>query len=213
MKETEKVIKIYLENLKSKEPIPGGGAASALGAAEGVALVMMVGNLTVGKGKYEKFEKVNVESLTFGEELLQDLMDLIDEDANAFNKVSEAYKLPKETKEEKEIRSKKISDSAIFATKVPVRVMEAALAGLKLTAGLMGKSNPNVISDLGTAAIKLEGAIKGSWLNVIINLPSIKSSALKEEFRKKGEEIYMQGEEIGRKIYEQVIETLEGNDD
>ncbi len=209
MLQTEYKIKDYLEILGSEAPAPGGGAVSALTAAQGIALVMMVANLTIGKEKYKKFEKVNQECLKVAEGYLERLIELMEEDAKAFNLVTTAYKMPKETEEEKKERSKAIKEATMFATIVPVEVMEASYEGLRLTTTLMGKSNPNVVSDLGAAAVKLDAAIKSSWLNVKINLPSLKEPEKEKDFMKKGEEIYKDGEDIAKKIYDQVIEILE----
>ena len=209
MKEGKIKIADYLSELKSEASTPGGGAVSALTLAQGIALVMMVANLTIGKEKYKTFEKINREVLDYGEVLVGRAMELVDEDIKAFNIVSDAYKLPKESDEEKAIRSKKIREASVFATEVPLEVMKVAFEGLRLTTNLMGKSNINVISDLGAAATNLEAAIKASWLNVVINLPSIKNPEKEAEFREKGENYLKEGEAISRKIYEQVFETLE----
>ncbi len=209
MLQTEYKIKDYLEVLGSEAPAPGGGAVSALTAAQGIALVMMVANLTIGKEKYKKFEKVNKECLDVAEGYLNRLIELMEEDAKAFNLVTEAYKMPKETEEEKTARSKAIKEATMFATVVPIEVMEASYEGLRLTTTLMGKSNGNVVSDLGAAAVKLDAAIKSSWLNVKINLPSLKEPEKEKMFVEKGENIYTEGEEIAKKIYDQVIEILE----
>ncbi len=208
MKQEQYKIIEYLENLKSNLPAPGGGSASALSAAQGIALVMMVANLTIGKDKYKKFEKVNMEVIEHGEVLLEKSLLLLDKDAKIFNEVAEAYKLPKETQGDKEERSKAIAQATLFATEIPIEVMEVAFEGLKLTTVLMGKSNQNVISDLGAAASNLDSAIKTSWLNVLINLSTISDKEKLEEFRNLGEKIHIEGGEIARKIYEQVIENL-----
>ncbi len=210
MKVVDLSVRDFLKELKSESSAPGGGAVSALSSAEGVALTMMVANLTVGKDRYSSFEKVNKEVLELADEALEKLIRLADEDAKAFDLVSRAYKLPKENDEEKNLRSAEIRKAIVYATEVPLEVMEASFDALKLTASLVGRSNPNLISDLGAAAMNLESGIRCAWLNVKINLPSLKNPEKEEYVRAKGEMIYEEGLIIAEKIYAQVIESIEG---
>lgn len=201
-------LKDYNELLASDAPAPGGGAASALAGAQGVALSLMVINLTLGKEKYVEFEPLCRELKEKGEALMADLILGIDQDKDAFNLLSAAYKMDKHTEEEKEIRSQAIGEATIGATAVPLEAMKQGLEGLKLTILLIGKSNKSAVSDLGVAALNLLSCVKGAWLNVLINLPSIKDSALAQEFKARGQILYEESEKLSEEIYRKVVESL-----
>ena len=160
----------YLKRLGSGSPIPGGGAAAALTSAQGAALIMMVANHTIGKAKYAEFEELNKDILAEAEVLLGSLTDGIDNDAEAFSKVSAAYALSK-TDEEK--RSAEIASASVLAAEAPLMVMEDSLAALRLAATLKGRSNKNLESDIYVAALCLYAGIKSAKLNVEANVPAI----------------------------------------
>ena len=115
--------------------------------------------------------------------------------------------MPKSTDEEKAIRSKAIAEATLTATEVPFEMLELCLQGLKVTESLVGKSNPNASSDLGVAALNLLAGIKGAWLNVSINLPSVKDEEAKKKFAA-GKEIVAEAETLALKIYQDVLENL-----
>ena len=207
MKLVEMTIRDYLEVLKSEAPAPGGGSVGALSAAQGVALIAMVADLTIGRPKYEAFSQGCIEAKEKAYALYEQLGEVIDEDTAAFTLVSNAYKLPKETEEEKAARSNAISDATLVATKVPFAMMNLCVEGLKLTESLVGKSNPNASSDLGVAALNLLAGIKSAWLNVKINLPGVKDQEAKAEFQG-GERTVVKAEALAAKIYSEVISTL-----
>ena len=190
MKLTEMKVTDYLNLLKSEAPAPGGGSASALSGAQGMALTLMVANLTLSKEKYETWHEGCSDTLLKGTALYEDLVDLVDLDTQAYNRVSEAYRLPKESEEEKACRSSAIAAANLEATEIPFCVMKAALEGLRWTKGLVGQSNPNAASDLGVAAACLETAVKGAWLNVCINLPGVKDLEKKGNFENLGRQYY-----------------------
>ncbi|MBQ3184531.1 MAG: cyclodeaminase/cyclohydrolase family protein, partial [Firmicutes bacterium] len=128
----------------------------------------------------------------------------VDKDTEAYNLVANAFKMPKETDEEKAARRKAIDDGTLEATKVPFSVMKMAAEGLELAQQLMGNTNPNTASDLGVAVLNLMTCMKGAWLNVKINLPGVKDEALAAEYREKGEEMVKKGEVIAKKLYEEI---------
>ena len=166
-------IEEYLGRLGSAEPTPGGGAAAALMSAQGAALVMMVANLTIGKAEYAEFDELNRDILGEAEVLLGSLTDGIENDAEAFGKVTAAYAMPK-TDEEK--RSAEIASASVLAAEAPLVVMEDTLAALRLAATLKGRSNKNLESDIYVAANCLYAGIKSAKLNVDANLPAIKKA-------------------------------------
>ena len=201
-------IKKYMENLASNLPAPGGGSASALAGAQGISLVMMVAELTVGKEKYSNWEMYCQKAISDGTTIQADFLKAIDDDTDAYNKVGAAFKLPKNTDEEKAARSRAIQDATVLATRVPLRTMEIALDALKVAESLIGKSNPNCSSDIGVGALNLKSALMGAWLNVKINLPGIKDEALRNELFEKGKILLEDGNKIADKCYEMVEEEL-----
>lgn len=207
MKLVDMTVKTYLDVLKSDAPAPGGGSVSALSAAQGAGLVAMVCDLTIPKEKYaehkELCEGVKAEIL----EVFEALVVGIDKDTEAFNQVSAAFKLPKETDEEKAARSKAIQAATVGATEVPYETMQLCMKGLETTSKIVGKSNPNAASDLGVAALNLVAGIKGAYLNVMINLPGIKAEEERARFADAADMV-KKAEELGAKIYEEVLASL-----
>lgn len=201
-------VKKYMENLASNLPAPGGGSASALAGAQGISLVMMVAELTVGKEKYRDWEAYCQKAIREGVIIQTNFLKAIDDDTDAYNKVGAAFKLPKNTDEEKAARSRAIQDAIVLATRVPLRTMEISLEALKVAKSLIGKSNPNCSSDIGVGALNLKSALMGAWLNVKINLPGIKDEALRNELFEKGQSMLEEGNKIADKCYEIVEEEL-----
>lgn len=208
MKLVEMKVNDYLDVLKSDAPAPGGGSVSALAAAQGVGLFMMVCDLTFGKEKYADYQEICKEAKEKGTALYGELVEAIDKDTEAFNLVSAAFKMPKETDEEKAARKQAIADGTLVATQVPFRTMELAFEGLKIAVGLEGKSNPNAASDLGVAALNLMAGIRGAWLNVKINLPGVKDEAAAKEFEEKGNKILAEAEAMAQPMYDKVLASL-----
>lgn len=201
-------IKKYMENLASNLPAPGGGSASALAGAQGISLVMMVAELTVGKEKYKEWEPYCQKAISDGAAIQTNFLKAIDDDTDAYNKVGAAFKLPKNTDEEKAARSRAIQVATVLATRVPLRTMEISLDALKVAESLIGKSNPNCSSDIGVGALNLKSALMGAWLNVKINLPGIKDENLKNELFEKGKALLEEGNKIADKCYVIVEEEL-----
>ncbi len=207
MKLVEMTVKDYLELLKSDAPAPGGGSVSALSAAQGVGLIAMVADLTIGKEKYADYEQVCKTAKEKALALYEELVEGIDKDTEAFNKVSAAYKLPKETESEKAARTAAIREANLGATEVPFHTVKLCLEGLKTAETIVGKSNPNAVSDLGVAALNLLAGVKGAWLNVKINLPGIKDEAAKVRFEE-GYRLVKEAEELATEICKEVLNLL-----
>src|SRR5665647_3266171 len=124
MKLVELKVDAYLNLLGSDAPAPGGGSVSALAGAQGIALMNMVCDLTVGKAKYAEFEEICLSAKKKGIRLIGELTEAVDEDTEAFNLVSAAFKLPKETEADKFARSKAIGEAMLAGTEVPFKTME-----------------------------------------------------------------------------------------
>ncbi len=198
----------YLDILSSDAPAPGGGSVSALAGAQAAGLLMMVASLTLGKEKYADYHDICKTAKEQATELYKKLAAAVDKDTEAFNLVSTAYKMPKETPKEKEERSKAIAEGTLAATEVPYSVMEDAYTCMKLAETMAGKSNPNAASDLGVCVLNLMSAIKGAWLNVKINLPGVKDEAKAAAFSKGGQQIYDEAQTMARKLYDEILNQL-----
>jgi methenyltetrahydrofolate cyclohydrolase len=170
----EKSFNDFLGELASRSPVPGGGSVAALSASLASALTEMVANLTIGKKGFEKVEeemkKISRESADYREKFLKD----IDKDAEAFSRVMDAFKLPKNTQEEIIKRKKVIQEEFKNAALVPLGVAEDTLKLMKLTSKVVKMGNKNAISDGAVAAMMARSAVLGALSNVKINLQSIK---------------------------------------
>ena len=198
----------YLNLLASDAPAPGGGSASALCGAQGAALTAMVANLTVSRKKYEAFHPLCSQVAEEAEALRAQLVAQIDRDTDAYNLVCEAMKFPKETEEEKRIRSEKIAEATLFATEVPYETLTLAVQVLSVTGAIVGKSNPNAASDLGVAAANLETCAKGAWLNVLINLGGLRDAQRANELKTGGEALLQKAQALANEIFEAVAASL-----
>lgn len=208
MKLVEMQINDFIAVLGSDTPAPGGGSASALAAAQGIALTKMVTELTIGKKKYAEFED-EIELLQKKAKSLQEgLLRAIDEDTEAFNQVSAVFGFPKTTEEEKKARREAMQSALKGAAVTPFSMMEKIVDALKVTQAAVGKSNTNAASDLGVAALNLKAALQGAWLNVLINLASIKDEMFVRQYRKAGESLVEEGSKIADATYQQILESL-----
>ncbi len=182
-------IKQFLGKTAGNEPVPGGGSVSALNAALASALAEMVANLTIGKKKYEEKEPVMQQiakkAAKYQEEFIRD----IDADSDAYNKVFDAFKLPKETDEEKAERSRQIQAATKVAAEVPMKVARNAYAVMDIIETAAREGNQNAVTDACVAMMAARTAILGALLNVRINLTSIKDEAYVVKFVKEADEL------------------------
>ena len=198
----------FVDLLASDAPAPGGGSAAALEGALGAALTAMVCGLTVGKKKYAEFQELAEEAQKKATDLKARFVDVMDRDTEAFNVVSAAFGMPKETDEEKAARSAAIQKGLEGCTKTPFEMMELAVETLELTASILGKSNDSAASDLGVSALSLRAAIQGAWLNVLINIGSLKNKELAEDYRAKGEALLAKALPLADEIYDTVVKAM-----
>jgi len=208
MKLTEMTLLAFAELLGSDAPAPGGGSSAALTGALGVALTTMVAALTAGKEKYAEHEALMQEILTEGTALRVQLVDVINRDTEAFNAVSAVFSMPRDTDEQKEARKAAMQEALKGATKTPYEMMACSIKALELTEKALGRSNSNALSDLGVAALSLKAAIQGAWLNVLINIGSIRDEAFATEYRANGEAILAKALPLADQIYETVVSEL-----
>ena len=194
--------------LASDAPAPGGGSAAALEGAIGAALTAMVCGLTKGKKKFAEFNDLAVEAEVKALALKDRFIDVMDRDTEAFNVVSAAFGMPKATDEEKAARSAAIQKGLEGCTATPFEMMEIAVEIPELTDSILGKSNDSAASDLGVSALSLRAAIQGAWLNVLINIGSLKNKELAEDYRVKGEALLAKALPLADKIYAEVVTML-----
>ena len=185
----DKKIKTFLDTLASKSPTPGGGSAAALVGAMSAALLSMVGNLTIGKEKYLDVENDIKRLLEKSEKLRADFEELIEKDIEAFNQFMAVIKLPKETKEQKENRSREMQNALKDAANVPLEIARKSLEVLNICQEVAAKGNKNVISDAGVGAIVAEAAFESAILNVKINSGMIKDEKDKKDLKREIEEL------------------------
>ena len=208
MKLAEMQVSQFADVLASDAPAPGGGSTAALEGALGAALTAMVCGLTVGKKKYAEFQELAEAAQKKALDLKARFVDVMDRDTEAFNVVSAAFALPKETDEEKAARSAAIQEGLKGCTKTPFEMMELAMETLELTDSILGKSNASAASDLGVSALSLRAAIQGAWLNVLINIGTLKDKELAEDYRRRGEALLARALPLADKIYEETVKAL-----
>ncbi|MFM2385731.1 MAG: hypothetical protein RL660_488 [Bacteroidota bacterium] len=165
----------------SESPAPGGGSISAYAGALGAALGTMVANLSSHKKGWDDRCAEFSAHAENGQALMKELLALVDEDTNAFNTIMNAFSLPKNTDEEKAIRSKAIQDATLYATEVPLRTMRAAATAMPLCKAMAEIGNPNSVSDAGVGALCIKVAVHGAYLNVKINAVGLKDKATAEK--------------------------------
>ena len=201
----------FCDVLASDAPAPGGGSTAALEGALGAALTAMVcGLTTIGKSKekYAEYQEFVLASQKKALDLKARFVDVMDRDTEAFNVVSAAFGMPKATDEEKAARSAAIQKGLEGCTRTPFEMMELAAETLELTAELLGKTNDSAASDLGVSALSMRAAIQGAWLNVLINIGSLKNKELAEDYRKKGEELLAKALPLADQIYQNVLSQM-----
>ena len=194
--------------LASSSPAPGGGSAAALSGAVGSALAAMVCALTENSAKYAPHHSEISPLRQQADALRLCFLDVMERDTAAFLQVSAAYALPKATDEEKAARSAAIQAGLAACTETPLEMMALAEQALRLTATLSEHFNENAASDLGVAALSLDTAIRGAWLNVRINLSSLKDKALAETYRCRGENLLDSALPLAGELYEKVLSLV-----
>lgn len=198
----------FIEALASKAPTPGGGGASAYVGALASALASMVGNLTVGKKKYAAVEprmRLELQSL---EENRRHLLELVDEDAEAFAPLADAYRLPRETPEETVARDAAIQAALVDACLVPLAIMEQCVLVIESCSFMAKYGNAMVLSDVGAAAVLAKAALRAASLNVVINLRSMEDEERADAYRNKMEDMLAPGCAFADDVYADVWKRI-----
>lgn len=204
----QNTIDTFLNCLSSKAPVPGGGGASALGGAIGSALGSMVGNLTLGKKKYAEFEPdilVLLEKLSQNQ---QELLALMDKDAEVFEPLSRAYSLPKNTEEELAHKEAVMEEALLDASLVPLEIMQKSVCALHLLEELSHKGTRMAISDVAVGVQFLKAALLGASMNVYINTKSMKHTQKAQELNAEADTLIAEGSALADEIYQRILSDL-----
>ena len=208
MKFVENSCKEFVEVLSSKAPVPGGGGASGLVGAVGIALGNMAGNLTVGKKKYADVEAEVIALNEKAQKLQQELLALVEEDARVFEPLSKAYGMPKETPEQIQRKQEVMEVALTEACLVPLQIMRKCCEAIEIIEEYASKVSVLAISDVGVGAATCKAALLGASLNVFINTKSMQNRLLAEKFSGEAEDMIAKYGALADKIFTQVEKGL-----
>jgi formiminotetrahydrofolate cyclodeaminase len=201
-------IRDFVKTVASSSPTPGGGSVAALCGALSGSLTAMVCNLTIGKDKYDEVRPEMERALNDSSKLAQRLIELVDEDAQAYKSVIAALRLPKETDEEREKRMEAMQNALRRAIAVPVEVMELSLEAMRTAYVVVRKGNEGAISDSGSGALVAFAALYAASMNVKINLKEIQDKDFKNEVTEKLEEMEEEAELLRSDVLTEVNSKL-----
>ena len=196
----------FIDELAAPTPTPGGGSAAAYSAAMGAGLVSMVTGLTMGKKKYAEVEAQMQAIRVHAEKLRQDLSNAVETDAAAFEAVMGAFRLPKNTPEEKEVRTTAIQTATLNAAHVPLHVAEGAVKVMELALRCVESANVNAISDAASAAVMAKAGLTAAGYNVRINVASLEDPSDGDQFLNPLRELEKQAAEIEKSIHKKTGE-------
>lgn len=198
----------FTEETASESPAPGGGSISAYIGALGISLGTMVANLSSHKpGWDERWEEFSGWAVK-GQLIKDELLFLVDEDTNAFNRIMEAFGLPKDTEEDKKIRSEAIQCATRYAIEIPFRVMNKAFESMEVIKAMAEAGNPNSVSDAGVGALCARSAVMGAYLNVKINAAGLADKEFTANILDKGAEIERKASELETAILAHVNKVI-----
>ncbi|WP_289752869.1 glutamate formimidoyltransferase [uncultured Duncaniella sp.] len=198
----------FAEETASESPAPGGGSISAYMGALAAALGTMVANLSAHKAGWDDRWKEFSDQADKGHEILQQLLHLVDEDTEAFNRIMDAFKMPKSSEEEKAARAAAIEDATLYATCIPLSTMETACAVFPLLESMARTGNPASVSDAGVGALAARSAVLGAQLNVRINAASLKNRDEADRLTARAAEIAAEAIAAEARVLETVNEIL-----
>ena len=194
----------FTERLAAKDPVPGGGGASALAASLGAALAAMVGNLTVGKPKYAAYEENVKIVIERAQELRKKLNGLIDGDAEAFAPLAEVYAMPKDAPE----RETKMEQALQAAASVPLEILRCACEGIELHAALEDQCSVLAVSDVATGVVMCWAALYGAAVNVRVNTRLMKNRERAALLDGETETLMNKYWKIADEVYERIWKKL-----
>lgn len=203
-------VKGFAEETARESPAPGGGSVSAYMGALGASLGTMVANLSSHKPGWDDRWDEYAKWAERGMEIQEELLHLVDEDTEAFNRIMTAFGMPKKTDEEKALRSEAIQKATLFASEVPLETMKASARVFELCRQMVAEGNPNSVSDAGVGALAARAAVIGAGMNVKINAASLKDRAKAEALIAEAEEIIAKANAEEKEITEQVEKIIKG---
>jgi len=198
----------FARETASESPAPGGGSVSAYMGALGAALGTMVANLSSHKAGWDDKWKYFAEWAEKGHSIMEEMLYLVDEDTNSFNKILMAFGLPKENEQQKAERSAAIQEATKYATEIPLRTMQVAYSAMELTEAMVKEGNPNSVSDAGVGAIALRSAVFGAYMNVRINSKDLKDRELADSLVAQAQEIFEKALAAEKRITDAVMQTI-----
>ena len=204
---TALTVKGFADETLRESPAPGGGSVAAYMGALGAALGTMVANLSAHKpgwdDRWEEFSRWADK----GVELETELLHLVDEDTEAFNRIMAAFGMPKNTDEDKRLRSEAIQKATLFAAQVPLETMKASFKAFEICKAMAETGNPNSVSDVGVGALAARAAVLGAGLNVKINASSLKDKAQAENLINEANNLMAEADKAEREVME-IVEKL-----
>lgn len=198
----------FSEMLASDSPAPGGGSAAAYVGALGASLGAMVGNLSANKRGWEDKQIFFSDWAVKGQAGRQKLLALVDEDTNAFNSLMTAFRMPKESDEEKKARSSAIEQATLRAIESPLNTVRIANDLFPMLYEMADKGNPNSVSDAGVGAVCALAAVEGGWMNVMINMSGLKDKVLAEKIKTEANALLESSKAQKEKIVQLVISKM-----
>ena len=201
-------VREFCNETLSDSPAPGGGSVAALMGALGASLGGMVANLSAGKRGWDDKLEYFSDWAVKAQQLKDELLSLVDEDTNAFNKVMDAFALPKNSAEEKAARTTAIEEATKHAAEVPLKVMETAARSYQLLSEMAANGNPASVSDVGVGALATRACVRGAAMNVRINLGQLKDKKFRNRLQKRTQKVSADSEVLFRKIIRMVERKL-----
>jgi glutamate formiminotransferase / formiminotetrahydrofolate cyclodeaminase len=195
----------FVYETASESPAPGGGSVSATMGAMGIALGTMVANLSSHKRGWDERWKEFSDWAEKGKYYHDELLKMVDEDTQAFNRIMDAFGLSKKTEEDKVVRQKAIQDATRYAIEVPYKVMNLCYESLEVMEAMASKGNPNSVSDAGVGTIALLAGIKGAFMNVKINCSGLEDKVFVKEMLERGEALLSEAEVL----HDEIINVVE----
>lgn len=190
----------FAEETASESPAPGGGSISAYMGALGAALGTMVANLSSHKAGWDERWEEFSDYAERGQALMAELLHLVDEDTEAFNRIMAVFAMPKTTEEEKAARSAALQSATLYATQVPLKTMKAALRVFEIVKAMAEIGNPNSVSDAGVGALAARSAVLGAQLNVKINAAGLKDRATADALTSEAQAIAEQAVALEKEV-------------
>ena len=207
---TESTLNEFCELAAGRTPTPGGGSIAACLGALGAAMGQMAAKFTTGRKGFEDVQDQLRSEIMELEVLRRQGLELIDSDAAGFEAVTSAYSMPKGTDDEKALRKKAIQKALLVAMQPPLETCRLAVAGLEILEKLRKHTNPNLISDVAVGAYAMGAAFRSGWINVAINLSSLKDAALVDQVRSEGADLAARCERLETSVGEAVLEAVGG---